>query len=327
MAGKSAGKLTIKLLIKCKGGWLEAALLDEPELYRAMNAAAVLKAAVVKCGELDFAEGAAVRLLVDGTELFGGRVFTKRRTRPEVIEVVAYDEMRFLQNRDCCVFAGVETGVMLKQIAAMLQLAVGDVAQTGWLLRARAYDNRRYIDMVQAALDEVLAEKNKHFVVLAENGKLCLRDCRAMQLDLCLELESFGVYEYRTTIDEGYANRVKLIYEDKRKAARRQFVAEDGAAIQQVGVLQYVHRSAAADEETAAEAKAKLRQMKQRQERLLVSGAPGDVAVRGGAVVWVRLDLGDRIVDSQALVRSAKHRFVSGVCVMDLELDCGLFDD
>lgn len=327
MSVKMSVKMTVKLLIKCRGGWLAAALLDEPELYRAMNAAAVLKAAVLKCGELDFAEGAAVRLLVNGKELFGGRVFTKRRTRPEVIEIVAYDEMRYLQNRDCCVFAGVEPGAMLKQMAAALGLEVGDVAQTGWLLRARAYDNRRYIDMMQAALDEVLAEKNKHFVVLAEGGKLCLRDCRAMQLDLCLELASFGGYEYRTTIDEGYANRVKLIYEDKRKAARRQFVAEDAAAIQQVGVLQYVHKSAAADEETAAKAKAKLQQIKRRGDSLLVSGAPGDVAVRGGSLVWVRLDLGDKIVDSQALVKSARHSFVSGVCVMDLELDCGLFAD
>lgn len=312
-------------MISGVAGWQEAALLDEPELYRAMNAAAVLRAAVVKCGGLSFDEGARVRLLVDGAEVFGGRVFTKRRERPEVIEIVAYDELRYLQNRDCCVFAGVQVGAMLKQIAGQLNLQVGDVADVGWRMKARAYDNRRYIDMLQDALDEVLAEKNLHYVVLAENGKLCLRACRALAQDICLELGSLGGYEYRTTIDENYANRVKLIYEDKRKALRSQYVAEDGEAVSRYGVLQYVHKSAAADEETLAQARAKLRQLNRRSDTLLVKQAPGDVAVRGGSLVWVRLNLGDRVVDSQALVKSARHSFKSGVCLMDLELDCSLF--
>lgn len=314
--------MDVRLKIECVGGWLEPPLLDEPELVRGMNAAAVLTAAVVKCGELSFDEGARVCLLVDGAEIFSGRVFTKRRVRPQVIEIVAYDEMRYLQNRDCCVFAGVSLPAMIKQIAAGLNLSVGDLAAVDWRLKARAYDNRRYIDMVQGALDEVLAAKGLHYTLLAEGGKLCLRASRAMQVGICLEPASFAGYEYRTTIDEGYANRVKLIYEDKRKAARRQFVAEDKAAMERCGVLQYVHKSAAASEETYAAAKAKLAELAVRGERLVVKNAPGDVAVRGGSLVWVKMDLGDRVVDGQALVKSAKHVFKSGVCLMDLELDC-----
>lgn len=304
---------------------MEPPLLDEPELLRVMNAAGVLRAKVVKCDGLSFAEGARVRLLADGAEVFSGRVFTKRRSRPEVIELVAYDELRYLQNRDCCVFSAVSPGEMLKRIAALLGLAVGEVADIGWRLRVKVYDNRRYIDMLADVLNQVLLERGEHYVVLAEGGRLCLRACRDMQSSVCLDLGSFSGYEYKTTIDGDYANRVKLIYEDRRRAARRQFVAEDKRAIADYGVLQYVHKSAAANEETYANAAEKLRQLNKRQDSLVVSGAPGDVGIRGGSIVWVRLDLGDRLVDSRALVKSARHYFKSGVCLMDLDLDCSLF--
>lgn len=304
---------------------MEPPLLDEPELLRVMNAAGVLRAKVVKCDGLSFAEGARVRLLADGAEVFSGRVFTKRRSRPEVIELVAYDELRYLQNRDCCVFSAVSPGEMLKRIAALLGLAVGEVADIGWRLRVKVYDNRRYIDMLADVLNQVLLERGEHYVVLAEGGRLCLRACRDMQSSVCLDLGAFSGYEYKTTIDGDYANRVKLIYEDRRRAARRQFVAEDKRAIADYGVLQYVHKSAAANEETYANAAEKLRQLNKRQDSLVVSGAPGDVSIRGGSIVWVRLDLGDRLVDSRALVKSARHYFKSGVCLMDLDLDCSLF--
>lgn len=317
--------MKVGILLECVGGWIAPPLLDEPELLRAMNAAGVLKARIVKCDGLSFAEGARVRFMADDVEVFSGRVFTKRRSSPEVIELVAYDELRYLQNRDCCVFSGVRPGEMLKRIAASLGLAVGEVADIDWRMRVKVYDNRRYIDMLADVLNQVLLARGEHYVVLAENGRLCLRSCRDMQSGICLELGAFSGYEYKTTIDEEYANRVKLIYEDKRRAARREFVAEDKRAIADYGVLQYVHKSAAANEETFANAVEKLRQLNKRQDSLVVRGAPADIAIRGGSIVWVRLDLGDRIVDSQALVKSARHYFKSGVCLMDLDLDCSLF--
>lgn len=317
--------MKVQLIVKCGGQWLEPPLLDEPVLQRAINSAAVLTASVLKNGELSFNEGAAVRLLVDGEAIFCGRVFTKRRTRPEVIEIVAYDELRYLQNRDCCVFTGVTPAEMLKQIAALLELPLGDLARIDWRLGAKVYDNRRYIDMLTDALAAVLTAKSKHYILLAEHGKLCLRDCRDMQVNICLDLAAMQGYEYRTTIDAGYANRVKLIYEDKRRALRRQFVAEDREAIGSYGVLQYVHKSAAADAETPAQAKAQLLQLDHRQDELFITGALGDVRVRGGSLVGVRLDLGDQIVDCWALVKNARHYFKSGTCLMDLELDASLF--
>ncbi len=317
--------MRVQVIIKCSngksGGWLEPALLDKPTLTRAANAAAVLEASVVKAGDLSFDEGAEIKLLCDGAEVFSGRVFTKSRTRPEIINIRAYDELRYLQNRDCCSFTNATPGNMLRQIAGVLDLPLGDVADCGYRFTAKVYDNRRYIDMLADVLSDVLRAKSKHYFVLAEKGKLCLRDCREMMVDCVMALPNFSGYSYLTTLDEGYANRVKVIYEDKRKGLRREYPAENRTDIKRFGVLQYVSKNASANRQTRALADSLLKEMNRRGERLSVRGAPGDLRVRGGAMVRVNLNLGDRIVNDWALVQSARHTFLGGHCLMDLDLE------
>lgn len=313
--------MRVQVIIKCPSGWLEPALLDCPRLTRTANAAAVLEASVVKAGDLSFDEGAPVKLLCDGAEVFSGRVFTKSRTRPEIINIRAYDELRYLQNRDCCSFVSATPGNMLRQIAGMLDLPLGDVADCGYRFTAKVYDNRRYLDMLADVLSDVLRAKSKHYFVLAEKGKLCLRDCRAMMVDVVMALPNFCGYSYLTTLDDGYANRVKVIYEDKRKGLRREYPAENRADIKRFGVLQYVSKNASANRQTKAAADQLLQELNRRGEQLSVRGALGDVRVRGGSMVRVNLNLGDRIVNDWALVKSAVHTFCSGQCLMDLELE------
>lgn len=49
---------------------------------------------------------------------------------------------------------------------------------------------------------------------------------------------------------------------------------------------------------------------------------PGDLRVRGGGMVGVRLNLGERVLDCWALVKRAEHRFIGGNILMDLNLEC-----
>lgn len=49
---------------------------------------------LVKDSVINFQEGAAVRLKVDGKPVFFGFVFTKKRDKDQIIEVTAYDQLR-----------------------------------------------------------------------------------------------------------------------------------------------------------------------------------------------------------------------------------------
>lgn len=322
LAAKGSEKVRLDLLIWDGRQWLQPAWLAGARLQRAANAAAVLDFCVVKNGLLNFLEGAPVCLLADGEAVFKGRVFAKRRTQPELIKVRAFDQLRFLQNRDCCSFRDFTPADLLKRVAAENGLQLGRLADCGLRLPARSYDNRPYLDMLTDVLREVYLAKGRRYFVYDAAGLICLQSCWDLRVNILLTENCLGGWEYATSVDEGTYNRVKVIYEDKRKGERRQFVAENAEKIADWGPLQLVSKNADAQEQTQAKARELLQQCCRRQETLLVRDVPGDLRVRGGSMVGVRLNLGERILDCWALVKRAEHKFIGGNILMDLNLEC-----
>lgn len=310
------------LLIGDGKEWLRPQVLSGLRLQRGANAAAVLDFAVVKNGMLNFLEGAPVRLLVDGQVVFAGRVFAKKRSQPEIIKVRAYDQLRYLQNRDCCVLQDFSPGDLLRRICSENNLQLGCVADCGVRLAAHSFDNRRYLDMLGEVLNEVWQAKGSRYFVYDEAGKICLQSCWDLRVNILLTENCIGGYEYATSIDEQTFNRVKVVYEDKRKGLRKEFVAENRERIDDWGVLQLVSKSADAKQQTYSRARELLQAYQQRRESLQVRDVPGDWRVRGGSMVGVRLNLGEQLVDCWALVKRAEHRIVAGNCLMNLNLEC-----
>lgn len=53
---------------------------------------------------LDFSEGSAVRMKENGEEVFFGFVFKQQRSKEQLISVTAYDQLRYLKNKDTIVY-------------------------------------------------------------------------------------------------------------------------------------------------------------------------------------------------------------------------------
>ncbi len=313
--------MQVDLLINDGKNWLRPRVLSGLRLQRAANAAAVLDFVVVKNGMLNFLEGAPVRLRLDGQTVFVGRVFSKRRRQPELIQVRAYDQLRYLQNRDCCMLRDFTPGDLLRRICSENNMQLGKVADCGLRLGAHSFDNRRYLDMLAEVLAEVWQARGRRYFVYDDCGAVCLQSCWDMRVNILLAADCIGGYEYATSIDEKTYNRVKVIYEDKRKGLRKEFVAEDGGKIADWGVLQLVSKNADAKQQTYSRARELLQLYRQRRESLLVLQAPGNIMVRGGSMVGVRLNLGEQLVDCWALVKRAEHLIEQGNCLMNLSLE------
>ena len=313
--------MQVDLLIYDGKNWLRPQVLSGLRLQRAANAAAVLDFVVVKNGMLNFLEGAPVRLRLDGQTVFVGRVFSKRRRQPELIQVRAYDQLRYLQNRDCCMLRDFTPGDLLRRICSENNMQLGKVADCELRLAAHSFDNRRYLDMLAEVLAEVWQAKGRRYFVYDDCGAVCLQSCWDIRVNILLAADCIGGYEYATSIDEKTYNRVKVIYEDKRKGLRKEFVAEDGGKIADWGVLQLVSKNANAKQQTYSRAQELLQLYRQRQESLLVLQVPGNIMVRGGSMVGVRLNLGEQLVDCWALVKRAEHLIEQGNCLMNLSLE------
>lgn len=283
-----------------------------------------LRFCVVRDEVLKVEEGDAVKLAVDGTELFYGFVFTKSssgRSR-QLLDVTAYDQLRYFKNKDTYVYTNKTAGEVIRMIADDFRLHVGTIADTHYVIPSRTEDNVSLFDIVQSALDETLKAETKLYVLYDDVGAITLRDAESMKLNLVVNAGTAGDYAYTSSIDTQTYNQIKVVCENGDK--RRIFIAKDGSNINRWGLLQYTDtvESAASG---AKKADALLGLYNQKTRNLSVSDALGDLRVRAGSSVVVQLSFDDISVQGYMLVEKVMHRFKDGQHLMDLKLRGGTF--
>ncbi len=275
----------------------------------------------------EFGEGSAVNLLVNGKTVFYGFVFTKQRDKTNgggVIRCTAYDQIRYLKNKDTYVYENKTADVFIKMVAADYGLNLGEIESTSYVIPSRTEENATLLDMIENALDLELTNQKEMFVLYDEAGKLTLKNISNMRLNLLIDPQTGENYDYTSSIDEQTYNQIKLAYDNQNTGKRDIYIAKDSAHINEWGVLQYFG-TLKEGENGAAKADALLSLYNSKTRRLKITRAFGDVRVRAGSMVAVSLDLGDIVVNSYMLVEKAVHVFGEHEHFMTLNLRGGEF--
>jgi len=278
---------------------------------------------------LRFAEGAAVRFSVDGRPVFYGFLFTKKCGRDGIVTMTAYDQLRYFKNKDTYVYENKTAAQLVRMLAADFGLRTGEIDETGYVIASRIEDNTALFDMVENALGLTVQNTGRLYVLYDDAGKLTLRELSRMAvgesgLYTLISEESAQDYDYSASIDSDTASRVKLVREDSKTGAREVFIARDAAHEASWGILQMFGKLSEG-ENGQAKADAMLKLYNRRVQRLTVKKALGDVRVRGGSLLAVRLDLGGESVSHRMLVEKAVHTFKGEEHTMDLTLRGGGF--
>jgi hypothetical protein len=243
-----------------------------------------LEFTVVKDSVLNFQEGNPVKLIVNGTTMFYGFVFTKKRDRGPTIDVTAYDQLRYLKNKDTITEEGLKASDLLKRIATDFRLNLGTVEDTGYTLETVVEENQTLFDMIQNALDETLLNTKQLYVLYDDAGKLTLKNINSMKINLLIDEETGENFDYSSSIDDQTYNKIKLAYNNESTGKRELYVAQDSEKMNQWGVLQYFEQ---VQTQTGASAKANslLSLYNQKTRKLPVKNAFGDVRVRAGTAL------------------------------------------
>ncbi len=285
---------------------------------------AVLKFTVLKDQAMadsgGFAEGSLVRLLADGKPLFQGYIFSKRRDKEGAIECTAYDQIRYLKNKDVLRYKNMPASEVVKLIAADNNLQIGEIAPTAYTIPWRSEFNVTLLDMIETALDLELTNKGQMFVFYDDCGRLTLQNIAQMRLDILINAAAAENFDYTSSIDEQTYNQIKLASEDNHK----KYEAADGEHIKLWGKLQYFD-TLKEGENGQAKAEALLKLYNSKTRKLKISNALGDVRVRAGCLLGVALDLGDIIANTLMLVEKVTHTFRESEHLMDLTLRGGEF--
>lgn len=270
-------------------------------------------------------EGNSVLLIVNGTKMFYGFVFARKRSRDGWYSYTVYDQLRYLKNKDTMIFKKKRADQYIRMIAKRFNLQCGKLANTGYVIKKRVEDDAELFDMIQTALDETMMTKNKLYVLYDEVGKLRLKNVSSMKVNSCLiDSETGQDYSYSSSIDSGVYNQIKLIYENKDKGSYDLYVAKSTKAINKWGVLQYMEKI---DDPDVGKLKsnALLTLYNKKVRKLSISGVLGNTKVRAGSMVPVVLNLNDVKVANYMLVDKVTHTFEHGKYMMDLSVSGGDF--
>lgn len=284
---------------------------------------------VLKDDILDFSEGSAVRLCVDGDKVFFGFVFKQQRTKDQIITVTAYDQLRYLKNKDTKVYENKTASQFIKSTGADYQLNIGTVEDTGYVIPSRVEENTSLFEMFENALDLTLTNTGEMFVLYDDFGKLTLKSLSSMYVGvpgayLMIDEETGENFDYTSSIDDSTYNKIKLTYDNEETGYREVYVAQDSSNINKWGILQYFD-TLQKGENGQAKADALLKLYNKKTRNLKITNALGDNRVRAGSLVVINLDLGDMKLKNFMLVEKVKHTYKESEHWMDLILRGGEF--
>ena len=97
--------------------------------------------------KLDITEGNAVRFRWNGSNVFYGFIFSKKMSKDRVITVTAYDQLRYLKNKDTYVYEN-------KTAAELIRMAIYPD------LRSEE-ERMQYEDFLMNGLDRVMSENDE----------------------------------------------------------------------------------------------------------------------------------------------------------------------
>lgn len=285
---------------------------------------AILKFSVLKDAMLNFTEGNMVTLTVDNTKLFKGYVFIKSRNKNGLIDVTAYDQLRYLKNKDTYKCENETASELLKRIANDFKLECGTVDNTKYKIPSRVEDNSTLFDIMQTVLDLTNIQTGDRYVLFDDYGKITLKNIQDMQLDVMLDGDVAEDYNYSSSIDDNTYNKIKLVYENKDKGVRDVYPKQDDKNIKSWGVLQ-MFDTLKEGENGDYKAELLLKLYNSKTRKLSVSKMFGDMSVRAGCMIPVFLNIGDVVTSNMMIIQKCNHVFSEHGHFMDLTLIGGEF--
>lgn len=284
---------------------------------------------VLKDDTMSFTEGSAVRLKDGDDKIFYGFIFTQSRQKDQIITITAYDQLRYLQNKDTKIYEGKTATQFIRMLGADYTLNIGTMENTGYIITSRVEENTSLFDMIGNALDLTLANTGKMFILYDDFGKLTLKSLDNMRVGsgdtfLMIDEESGEDFEYKSSIDSDTYNKIKLTYDNEDTGTREIYIAQSGANINKWGMLQYFD-TLQKGENGQAKADALLKLYNKKTRNLKLTNVFGDNRVRAGSLIVVNLSLGDVTVKNFMLVEKCTHTYKESEHWMDLTLRGGEF--
>lgn len=313
---------TPEIFIKSKLSVYSVNAVGEVVVDREEFCATRARFSVLKDSIVSFNQGDAVSIKYKNESIFFGYVFSKSRSADGIIDVICYDQMRYMKNRRTYTRGKMRLDEIVNKIADDHSLRKGEISSCSVYLPAQAADNVSLLDVVKKACCEVYRKTGERYILFDKCGELCLKRESDMHLGIYIDASCAEDYRYTDSIDSGVYNKVEVYSDRKRYNTRYVATASDRETMDRWGVL-ILSKKAVEFGDEKAEAESLLKEYNRINREILIKNIPGDVLIMPGCGLYTRLDMGDLSIDGYMRVKRSVHRFENNMYSCDVYLDGG----
>lgn len=280
--------------------------------------------------KLPISEGSRVSLKVDGKGVFFGIVFRVELNEEEKIAITAYDQLRYLKNKDTYEVKSITASQLFKKICEDFKLKYRILDSSDYVLPSRVEDNKGLMEIIQKGIDLTLVNKGNWYMVRDNFGTLEFSTINRLKTNLVIGDSSLlSTYSLESSIDEDTYNQIKIIKENKDTNKREGYIVKDSNAIAKWGTLQYFEKmdenANVAQIQQRAEMMLKLKNRK--TKTLKLGNVLGDLRVFAGSGIILSIEkLANKGVNLNKyfMVTEAEHTFENDLHMMSLGMQVSI---
>ena len=276
--------------------------------------------------EESISTGSAISVKVDGKGVFLGYVFKQKPYPNHEVQLTAYDQLRYLQNKDTYNISSMTCDKIFEKICQDCQLKYKVVDRSSYPVAGKIFDNESYYSMIQYGMDQALINEGMRYMIRDNFGTLEHVELRTIASKLFIGDDSLLTdFDYEISIDDETYNQIKLIREDTETKKRKVYIVKDSNNINRWGVLQYFDKVDENMNSAQIEAQAdNLLKLKNKETKTLKLTCIGDLRVREGVAVVVGIKALEKYgvkYNTYYFVNSCDHKFENGRHTMTLDME------
>lgn len=275
-----------------------------------------------------FNEGSVVSFKNNDNGVFFGFLF-KVEEQESKISFTAYDQMRYLKNKDSMVISGHTASTLFGSICKDKKIKYSIINASSYRIPDKIMDGNTYFEIIDYGISQTLINDGKWFYIYDDFGVVKFVNLNSLRTNFIAGPHNIiKSHTFTSSIDEDTYNQIKLLKENKETLKREIYIVKDSNTINQWGLLQYYETV----DEDANEAQIKERAdmllaLKNRKTRAVKLPCIGDNSVRAGSGIIINIPSLERyniINNRYHLVKSCTHSYENDYHSMNIEVELSI---
>ncbi|MHB8065022.1 MAG: XkdQ/YqbQ family protein, partial [Ruminiclostridium sp.] len=240
-------------------------------------------------------------------------VFKHGSGKDKVVNVTAYDQLRYAKAKDSIVIQRDTVTTLTNRMCNYLKFQKGTLTDAKYVLATDTADDKTWLDIVYSGISETLTNIGKWYCLRDEVGTVCLRDLNDLKLNLILGDGSLCYdYEHEKSIDDNFYNLIKIYVGGKATDTTSDdqvIVVKDETSMEKYGPLQYFEATDKDTNASQAKAKAKmLLSLYNHEQETLSLECLGNTSIRAGSSFYAQIS--DISLNKRLIVKEVTHSFI-----------------